>query len=407
MGKDPQGGSAYHRNARARLPTGLHFKGIDPDVHLGYRKGRRGGVWLVRWRNGIGYWQAPLGTADDELHKGTLDYEAVRRAARVAVDAARAEAMAKADGPPITVRLAVETYVAERDARDSKRVGREKRSDAAQRLGRYLLGQGARGHQEAIRGAALADVALYTLKDDDLKAWRDGLPETMKATAKQRLVNDLKAALNAACAANRKKLPPTLPGEIKNGLKAVNGGDENEPLARDNQILTDLQIGRLLHAVQEIDVEQGWEDDLFRLVIVMASTGARFSQAARLKVGDVQRTHGRLMVPVSRKGRGTKNGSMAVPVGMDILNALRPVTTGRAGDAPLLERWRHRQVAGGIRWERAGRGPWQSSSEMVRPWHEIRERAKMPEVIPYALRHSSIVRGIRANLPIRLVAALA
>jgi hypothetical protein len=27
-------------------------------------------------------------------------------------------------------------------------------------------------------------------------------------------------------------------------------------------------------------------------------------------------------------------------------------------------------------------------------------------VIPYALRHSSIVRGIRANLPIRLVAAL-
>ena len=30
----------------------------------------------------------------------------------------------------------------------------------------------------------------------------------------------------------------------------------------------------------------------------------------------------------------------------------------------------------------------------------------MPEVIPYALRHSSIVRGIRANLPIRLVAAL-
>jgi hypothetical protein len=30
----------------------------------------------------------------------------------------------------------------------------------------------------------------------------------------------------------------------------------------------------------------------------------------------------------------------------------------------------------------------------------------MAGVIPYALRHSSIVRGIRANLPIRLVAAL-
>ena len=156
--------------------------------------------------------------------------------------------MAKADGPPITVRLAVETYVAERDARDSKRVGREKRSDAAQRLGRYVLGQGAAAIKKRFAEPRLADVALYTLKDDDLQKWRDGLPETMKATAKQRLVNDLKAALNAAYAANRKKLPPTLPGVIKHGLKAVNGGDENEPLARDNQILTDAQIGRLFDA---------------------------------------------------------------------------------------------------------------------------------------------------------------
>jgi len=30
----------------------------------------------------------------------------------------------------------------------------------------------------------------------------------------------------------------------------------------------------------------------------------------------------------------------------------------------------------------------------------------MPDLIPYALRHSSIVRGIRQGLPIRLVAAL-
>jgi hypothetical protein len=30
----------------------------------------------------------------------------------------------------------------------------------------------------------------------------------------------------------------------------------------------------------------------------------------------------------------------------------------------------------------------------------------MPDVIPYALRHSSIVRGIKAGLPIRLVADL-
>jgi hypothetical protein len=88
-----------------------------------------------------------------------------------------------------------------------------------------------------------------------------------------------------------------------------------------------------------------------------------------------------------------------------VLDALLPATTGRAADALLLERWRHKQVAGN-KWERDECGAWRSASEFDRPWDAIREWAKMPDVIPYALRHSSIVRGIRANLPIRLVAAM-
>ena len=38
------------RNARSKLEPGIYFKGIDREVHLGYRKGARGGVWFVRWR---------------------------------------------------------------------------------------------------------------------------------------------------------------------------------------------------------------------------------------------------------------------------------------------------------------------------------------------------------------------
>jgi integrase len=393
-------------NARTKLPAGLYWRGIDPEVHLGYRKGRRGGVWLVRWRNGIGYRQVPIGTADDFIKEGTLDFNAAVKKARSEVAAARINVRAVAEGPILTVRSAAETYVAGRDARQSKRVGRSIRSDTAWRLARYLLGQPARGRQNAIAAAPLANVALHTLKEDDLRAWRAGLPETLRDTAKQRLATDLKAALNRAFAENRKRLDPLMPSVIKYGLKAETNDDVPDSLARENQILSDARVSELLRAAQGIDASSEWNGDLFRLVVVLAATGARFSQIARMRVGDYQRDASRLLVPVSRKGRGQKSGSIPVPVGRDVLDVLLPAVTGRAKDEPLLVRWRYKQVAGSIRWEPFSRGPWQTASELTRPWGDIRNLAELPEVIPYALRHSSIVRGIRQGLPIRLVAAL-
>ena len=172
--------------------------------------------------------------------------------------------------------------------------------------------------------------------------------------------------------------------------------------ARDNQILTDAQVAKL-RAAHEIDAKEGWEGDLFRLVVMLAATGARFSQVVRMAVGDVQRARSRVMVPPSRKGRGRRTGgACAYWVGC-ARRARRQQLAG--GETPLLERWRSKQITP-TQWERIGRGPWQAASELARPWHLIRDRAGLPEVIPYALRHSSIVRGIRANLPIRLVAAL-
>lgn len=393
------------RNARTKLPGGVHWRGIDPDVHLGYRKGRRGGVWLVRWRNGAGYRQEKIGTADDRIAEGTLDFNAAVLKARIAVEAARSEAKARADGPLLRVRMAVEAYIAERDARETRRRGRAARSDAARRLARYVIGQNGRGKQSAIPAAPLADMPLHALKESDLLDWRAALPGALKSTTRQRLMNDLKAALNGVYSKHRTRLDPAFPAIIKHGLRAIpHAEDEAVPAARDNQILTDAKVISILTAAREIDAKQRWKGDLFRLVVVLAATGARFSQIARMRVGDVQRVHGRLMIPVSRKGKG-KAGSIPVPVGNDVLDALQPVVTGRKSDAPLLERWRHKQEKGSIEWHPDGRGPWLNASELVRPWGAIRRRAGMTDVIPYALRHSSIVRGIKANLPIRLVAA--
>jgi len=396
------------RNARGGLMSGVHWRGIDPEVHLGYRKGKRGGVWLVRWRNGTGYRQERIGTADDEIREGTLDFNAAVKAAREKVEAARIETRATAEGPKLTVRYAVEAYVADRDARESKRKGRPVRSDAAHRLERYVVGKEAKGKRASIVAAPLAAIALHELAEEVLLNWRKDLPDALKGASKQRLINDLKAALNGAYTAHRRRLPPTFPATVKHGLSAATAhSEEVEQVARDNQILPDAKIADILVATRQIDEDEGWEGDLFRLILAMAATGARFSQVARLRVIDVQLEGSRILMPTSRKGRGGKQGTTPIPVGPDVLDALRPILKNRRREEILLERWRQRQVKGTIRWERIGRGPWHVPAEIVRSWAKIRKAAKLDaSVVPYALRHSSIVRGIRAGLPIRLVAAL-
>jgi integrase len=164
-------------------------------------------------------------------------------------------------------------------------------------------------------------------------------------------------------------------------------------------------VVRIIRAAREVDAERGDDGDLFRLILVLAATGARFSQVARLRVGDVQVKESRLFMPKSRKGRGSKVGHTPNAIGPDVLEALSAVTKGRPRDAVLLERWRKQRVAGGIQWERAERGPWRAAAEMQRAWDVIRARAGVPHAVAYALRYSSIVRGIRVQ-PIRLVAAL-
>ena len=138
-------------NVGSRLEFGVHWRRLDAEAHLGYRKGKRSGVWFVRWRNhhdGANYKQAPVGVANDVNDKpaeGTLTFEQAVTQAREHATRSRTEAAAQAAGPAPTVRTAVETYIRERNARDSRRAGREVRSDVGHRLRRYVLGQEERG----------------------------------------------------------------------------------------------------------------------------------------------------------------------------------------------------------------------------------------------------------------------
>lgn len=380
------------RGVRAGLPLGLHWRGIDVDIHLGYRKGKRGGRWLVRYYipHRRTYQQFVLGVADDVMSQGTLTFDAAVKLARQKVAEIRAPetAVAIPDKKP-TVRASIERYVEMRDARDRAREGRAKRSDASYRLDRHVLSN-----------RKFADTRLEFLSEETVGAWRSRLSPTMSPTTRQRLFTDLKAALNSAYRDHRRQLPADFPEVVRHSLR-VEEAAHAVVGARENQILSDDCVRKIIATATAIDED----DDFARLVLVLAATGARFSQVRRMTVGDVQCDRSRLHVPASHKGKARAKNSITVQVGQDVLQALKPVLEGRDPAEPLLCRWRRVQT-GPATWERDRRGPWTSASEMGRLWAALCKAVGLKNVIPYALRHSSIVRAIRAGLPIRLVAAM-
>ena len=118
-------------------------------------------------------------------------------------------------------------------------------------------------------------------------------------------------------------------------------------------------------------------------------------------------------MPESYKGKKRACAHIRVQVGGDTLATLKPVLEDRPASALLLERWRYTQVKRADRtdaatvWERGERGAWTTASQMTRMWNQACKDAGLPPTtIPYALRHSSILRGLRFGLPIRLVAAV-
>jgi len=342
-----------------------------------------------------------LGAADDALEANDTDCLSFDQARAKALETAslrKAERRAASLGPITTIKSVVENYCDYREAREAERTGiRPRRRDARDRLTKYVL------------KSDIAEIGLSTLTEDDLKRWRKDLPDRLAGETVKRLLNDFRAALNHGVENHRASLPAAMPLIIKNGLKA---GQPSPPVARDGQALSDAEIRRVISAAKIVDTEDGWDGDLERIVIVLAATGARFGQVSRLRVVDVQGGHNRIMVPPSHKGRGAKQAShVAVRVGEDVVAALVPVIAGRRGSEILLERWRHRQVAGTTgrapEWIRDRRGPWFEAAELARPWRHIARTAGLPvDVVAYSLRHSSIVRQLRAGLPVQLVARL-
>jgi integrase len=376
------------RTARAKLKPSLKptYFDLGGKLHLGYRRGKGAGAWVGRrYLGNEKYATATLAEADDLADAdgvGVLTFNQAQMRARAWASERDQEERLAALGPVITVKIAMREYLEERATfRDA--IGKLK----------HL--------------APLAETPLASLTVADLKQWRAGLLSEMTEASAMRVANDARACLNDAAKRHRDKLPAEVRETIKDGFAAARGVKvEND---RPKQLLSDADIRRVIDAAYKVDDAHGWGGDLARMVLVLGATGGRFSQVQRLRVVDLQVAEGRLMMPSSRKGSGSKASHTPVPVGTDIVNALRRSTAGRKGHEPLLLRpkWRREPGPGLGVLKIYARGPWRAASAITRPWKMIVKRAGLPDdLVAYSLRHSSIVRMLRAGLPVQLVARL-
>jgi integrase len=359
--KDP---TLDNRTARLRLtPRGEpYWRSVEKGVHLGYRR-REGaaGTWATRTFNGRAYEADRLGIADD---------------------------LSDADGHAIlnywqAVELVRERFAKLGEAHRDR--GPSARTTVAEALDAYEDDLRARGADatavDRVRlhlPTRLMDKAVGLLKANDLKTWRNGLRSVPLAVGTvNRVCTSLRAALNAVADSDEK----TSRHAWEVGLAALSDG----AVAARNVIVSETRIRRIVASSYALSESFGL------LVETAAVTGARVGQLARLTVADVQAT--RLMVPSSRKGNGNKISHTPVAIPPSLALKLKAAGRGKAAHAPLLVK------ESGEAW---------GKSQHSRPFARAvtKAGADPDEVTIYALRHSSIIRQLRANIPIRVVAAV-
>ena len=375
---------------RLRPDRNPYWQGVSGGrggLSLGFRKTKKGeGVWVAKIVLDGRRIEERIGTPDgDKAVAGALAFPRAVEAAlawgrqqAASVDLASETAAAKKIP---TVRLAVETYAGVRSAR-ADRTGSE---------GSLKL--------HVFNDQEFSSIKLARLSAQAIEDWRAGLPESLVPSSKNRILNDLRAALNAAAAKYRRVLPAQILAEIKLGTKA-----ETVASAPRRQLLTNAQVRAVVGAAFEVDPD----GDFGRLVLLAAATGARFSQLAALTILDFQINNARLMMPSSRKGKDRQPGARAaVPASLDVMDRITPAIAGRAYHEPLLLRWAYRATGGPGNWTKDKRQAWGRASEVRDLWAKTVNLSGIPDdTVMYALRHSSIVRGLVKNLPVRLVAAL-
>jgi hypothetical protein len=357
------------KRRKLKIRGAPYYERIAPGISLGYRRNEGPGAWNVLVTKPA-RWLKKIGVADD-LEPASppliLSYhqacEEARRLAR------RAPGTAVDEHRPITVDEALAAY--ERDL-----TARSANSYNARYPRKHLT-------------AALLAKPVQLLSSRELQTWRDSL--VMKPITANRLMGCIVAALNLAAQHD---------GRIRANQQAWEAGLQQFPDAVEarNVILSDQVVRELVAAAYRRDAKLG------EYTQVLSESGARPGQAARLLVADLGDNSAQplLFMPKSGKGGGRNRSQRRrdrypLPISHGLYVRLRQAAAGRDQNELLLLQ------SDGRSWgHEAGDQPSKFYADAIR---EIVASLQLsPEITMYALRHSSIVRQLLQNIPVRVVA---
>jgi integrase len=355
------------RDARLKLKVSgkPYWRAIDRGLHVGYRKGKRGGVWVLRRYIGNQTYQLEtIAQADD-----TSDADGVEVLdfwqAQAAVRSARMPSSRKLGG--YTVTDAVRDYLESLE-------GKASCHDITKRLEAFVLpvfgerlaaaldaDEIRRWHRDiaktpARRRTAQGEAQAY--KTDSLKD-----PEVLRRrqVSANRILSHLKAALNLAW--REGKVPSV---EAWGRVSPFKGVDI--PRAR---YLSVPEAKRLVNAAQ---------GDFRALVQAALQTGARYQELARLHVRDFNPDSGTLHI---RKSKSAKDRHVVLTdEGQQLFGQL---AAGRHGTEPMLGR------------------AWGTNHQSA-PMAEACKRAGLEPINFHALRHTWASLSVMSGLPLMMVA---
>lgn len=344
---------------------------LGPGLSLGYRRNEGPGTWSVIGADGHGQeWLKKIGVADDHDPANGKEILNYTQAVDIARQLTQGGGEVENASQPATLKMALAAYEADLTARGANPYN-------ARWPRKYLP-------------AALLSKPVTLIETHEFRRWRDSLLADHAPATVNRLAGVTVAACNLM-AAHDPRIKSRQAWQV--GLQGLPDAQR----AR-NIILSDDQVRALVDAGYRRNAHFGLFTE------TLATAGPRPSQASRIEVGDLRLDNPaepKLTVPRSGKGGGRlrvkrKVERISVPITVDLAARLKAAAAGRPANAPLLLM-------------RDGRGWGDDPSVNYRA--DIRaivaEVGLDPTVVTaYAFRHSSIVRQLLANVPVRVVASV-